>query len=435
MDPFNVAGRELLAIGWLPGLLVGGSLGWASWDGQVGPLRSSLGLLATAATVVIVLGSDAFRQGSERGFGAPVQRVFGGTAVWVMVAGVIGVVLAAASLPWLGPPRPWFSSRPGEAVFVGVVGFVLGVVLGAPLALASSEAMSRRREDAHTRDESPPPERSTGTKVRAGEFVADPDDPFRNDTLGRREQVKQFCERVQEMATPVVWAVEGAWGTGKTAFSRMCTAVLRNEPGVAAVIPVNALTQGATGAPLIDLAVAVGRALESAARDRTEGLERRRRRSRLADLAEALSEPAILLREFGRGDTPAADTVGEMAGLVGQYVDSTPGLVVVWIDELDRCPPEYALGILRFTAPETYRGATTRVWASQKSASEFFQRTLAETGGSFGHVARWPAAELAAAMARVATRQSDGGMRFEEIVEIVGLSGVMTPAAYDRVVP
>ncbi len=184
-------------------------------------------------------------------------------------------------------------------------------------------------------------------KARAGEFVADPDDPYRHDTLGRQEQVEQFCERVRATATPVVWAVEGGWGTGKTAFSRMCAAVMRNKPDVAEVISVNALTQGVTGVPLVDLAVAVGRALELAAREQTQELDRRRRRSRLAELGEAISAPTLLLREFGRGDTPAADTVEEMARLVREYVDSLPGLVVVWIDELDRCPPEYALGMLR----------------------------------------------------------------------------------------
>ncbi len=98
---------------------------------------------------------------------------------------------------------------------------------------------------------------------------------------------------------------------------------------------------------MVDLAVAVGRALELAAREQTERLDRRRRRSRLAELAEAISAPTLLLREFSRGDTPAADTVEEMARLVLECVDSLPGLVVVWIDELDRCPPEYALGTLR----------------------------------------------------------------------------------------
>ncbi len=144
-------------------------------------------------------------------------------------------------------------------------------------------------------------------KARAGEFVADPDDPYGNDTLGRREQVEEFCERVRATATPVVWAVEGAWGSGRTAFSRMCAAVLRNDPGVAAVVAVDARTQGVTGMPLVDLAVAVGRE---------------------------------------RGDLPPTDTVEKMSRLVWEYMDSLNGLVVVWIDELDRCPPAYALGML-----------------------------------------------------------------------------------------
>ena len=329
------------------GLLVGGSLGWAAWVGYIEPVRSSLALLATAAVVVVVLGADALRQGGERGFATAARRTFGGTALWVTVFGTMAVAFAAASLPWLGPQGPWFGPSQLEAVIVGVVGFILGCILGAPLVLAVNGVLAQGREDRHPAEDPPTSQQSTGLKARAGEFVADPDDPFRNDTLGRREQVEQFCERVQETATPVVWAVEGGWGTGKTAFSRMCAAVMRKEPGVAEVIPVNALTQGVTGAPMVDLAVAVGRALELAAGEQTERLDRRRRRTRLAELAEATSAPTLLLREFSRGDTPAADTVEEMARLVGEYVDSLPGLVVVWIDELDRCPPDYALDVLR----------------------------------------------------------------------------------------
>ena len=331
--------------GW--GLLVGGSLGWATWGGHIESVRSSRALLATAAVVVVVLGADALRQGGERGFATAARRTFGGTALWVTVFGTMAVVFAAAALPWLGPPGPWFGPSELEAVVVGVVGFILGCILGAPLVLAINGVLAQGREDRHPAEDPPTSQQSTGLKARAGEFVADPDDPYRNDTLGRQEQVEQFCERVQETATPVVWAVEGGWGTGKTAFSRMCAAVMRKKPGVAEVISVNALTQGVTGAPMVDLAVAVGRALELAAGEQTERSDRRRRRTRLAELAEATSAPTLLLREFSRGDTPAADTVEEMARLVREYVDSLPGLVVVWIDELDRCPPDYALGVLR----------------------------------------------------------------------------------------
>ena len=145
-DPFNVAGRELLAVGWLPGLPVGGSLGWAAWVGHIEPLRTSLGLLATAAIVVVVLGADAFRQGSERGFATAARRVFQGAAAWVMVVGLLGVVFAAAALPWLGQPDSLLGPRPLEAVLVGLVGFVLGVILGAPLVLAANDVRSRARE-------------------------------------------------------------------------------------------------------------------------------------------------------------------------------------------------------------------------------------------------------------------------------------------------
>ena len=346
-DLFAAAGWELLGMGSVWGLLVGGSLGWATWVGYIESVRSSLALLATAAVVVVVLGADALRQGGERGFATAARRTFGDTALWVTVFGTMAVVFAAAALPWLGPPGPWFGPSELEAVVVGVVGFILGCILGAPLVLAVNGVLAQGREDRHPAEDPPTSQQPTGMKARAGDFVADPDDPFLNDTLGRRDQVEQFCERVQATATPVVWAVEGGWGTGKTAFSRMCAAVMRNKPDVAEVIPVNALTQGVTGAPLVDLAVAVGRSLELAARDQTEELDRRRRRSRLAELAEAMSAPTLLLREFRRGDMPAADTVEEMAHLVREYVDSLPGLVVVWIDELDRCPPGYALGMLR----------------------------------------------------------------------------------------
>lgn len=581
-DPFYVGGGELLGVGWILGLPVGGSLGWAIWVGHVGPVRSSLAMLATAATVVIVLGFDAFRRGGGRGLEMRARRVFGGTAVWVMVLGVLGVVLAAAALPWLGPPGPLLGSRQGEAVFIGVAGFVLGVVLGAPLALASNRERPKRRAGESTRGEAPAPGHAAGVKARASEFMAPSGDPFCNDTLGRREQVERFCGLVRGTATPVVWAVEGSWGSGKTAFSRMCAAILRSEPDVGEVVPVNGMTQGVTGVPIVDLAVTMGRALESVYRGRAA--ESRRRRGRLADLATALSEPAILLDVFGRGDAPAADATGEMARLIRQYADSANGLVVVWIDELDRCPPDYALGmlravrsicdhpgvatvvtvnpdaleeavvrmhgaldgaerflrrfidmrvtlsapgaddfersenragflraiygdtglpailadapfagaaleslargdslslrdleqivhhagivcsaipvppvgaevrsntasgrfdpekrarearsdtitaavalgILRFTDPETYRDAATQAWASRDHALEFFGPVMVETGRSFAHPATWPADPLAAAISRVAARRADEGADVEEIAGLVSLSG------------
>ena len=410
-DRIEAAGRELLSVGWYFGVPVGGSLALATWAGHFEPVRSSLALLATAAIVVMVLGSDAFRQGGERGFGTPDRVTFGGTAIWVMLCGGLGAMLTAMALPWLGPAHPWLTSAhprltwlTGKVVLVGfvaVVGFVLGIVLSSPLVLAFSALRARGRED-----ESPPEE---PMKARAGEFVADPGDPFSNDTLGRREQVEEFCERVRATATPVVWAVEGAWGSGRTAFSRMCAAVLRNDPGVAAVVAVDARTQGVTGMPLVDLAVAVGRELESASREQTGESERRRRRSRLAELAGAVAEPRLLLREFGRGESPPTDTVEKMSRLVREYMDSLNGLAVVWIDELDRCPPEYALGMLGAVRSICHHaGIATVVTVRPDTLAAAVARIHGDHHGAGGHLRGFidehvPLAPLGAAPAGAST--------------------------------
>ena len=167
-EPFAVAGWELLGMGSVWGLLVGGSLGWAAWVGYIEPVRSSLALLATAAVVVVVLGADALRHGGERGFATAARRTFGGTALWVTVFGTMAVVFTAAALPWLGPPGPWFGPSELEAVVVGVVGFILGCILGAPLVLALNDVLAQGREDRHPEEDPPTSQQSTGMKARAG---------------------------------------------------------------------------------------------------------------------------------------------------------------------------------------------------------------------------------------------------------------------------
>ena len=59
-----------------------------------------------------------------------------------------------------------------------------------------------------------------GMLVRARDFEATPEDPFANDTLGRQEHVKAVCGTIAEMHGPAVVALDGGWGTGKTAFLR-----------------------------------------------------------------------------------------------------------------------------------------------------------------------------------------------------------------------
>ena len=92
--------------------------------------------------------------------------------------------------------------------------------------------------------------------MRPRDFQTTPEDPFANDTLGRQEHVKAVCGTIAEMDGPAVVALDGGWGTGKTAFLAMCTAWLRSEYETP-VVEFNAWTQRHIQTPLVDLVSAL----------------------------------------------------------------------------------------------------------------------------------------------------------------------------------
>ena len=52
------------------------------------------------------------------------------------------------------------------------------------------------------------------------------DDPFLNDRLGRRESVEFLSNLIQKTSGPFVFAIDSPWGTGKSTFVRMLRATL-----------------------------------------------------------------------------------------------------------------------------------------------------------------------------------------------------------------
>ena len=92
--------------------------------------------------------------------------------------------------------------------------------------------------------------------VRPKDFEATPEDPFANDRLGCEEHVKAVCSAIAQMEGPAVVALDGGWGTGKTAFLAMSMAWLQSEHEIP-VVGFNAWTQGHTQMPLVDLVSAL----------------------------------------------------------------------------------------------------------------------------------------------------------------------------------
>lgn len=67
-------------------------------------------------------------------------------------------------------------------------------------------------------------------KAKNKEFeITDPNDPFKDDKLGRKEYVEVLTDVVESFVGGAVVALNGAWGTGKTTFIKMWSQHLKNK--------------------------------------------------------------------------------------------------------------------------------------------------------------------------------------------------------------
>ena len=194
--------------------------------------------------------------------------------------------------------------------------------------------------------------RVTAMSFRPPELVIDPDDPFKKDTLSRKSQVEALCGVIETDERPLVVAVDGKFGSGKSTFLAMCAAHLRQEARLqqqeAAVAEFNAWQHSHTKNPLIDLISALIRQVPQS-----------ERLKRVAagigwGVVSAVSQGAINRQNFQQADTESLFKLWhdieeqrqafhhELAGVVQE----AGGPLVVFLDELDRCMPQQALDYL-----------------------------------------------------------------------------------------
>lgn len=64
--------------------------------------------------------------------------------------------------------------------------------------------------------------------LKIAEPVPDINNPFGDDKLGRADLSKALTEMISDVEEPLVVALDGAWGTGKTFF---LDRLVRNKPG------------------------------------------------------------------------------------------------------------------------------------------------------------------------------------------------------------
>lgn len=182
--------------------------------------------------------------------------------------------------------------------------------------------------------------------LRPKEFESSTDAPFASDRLNRKESVESLCSVIQNADGPLVISVEGAYGTGKSAYLRMCAAHL--EQGGAATVEFNAWQQGHTGRPLIDLVAALSTNLHGKG-----SWEKVKTTAKQVGWRVAGSLTKGIVARNESSDSSVFDEWLEIDGGVsdfreslGAQVQACGGKLVIFVDELDRCEPIYALDLL-----------------------------------------------------------------------------------------
>jgi len=182
-------------------------------------------------------------------------------------------------------------------------------------------------------------------------------DPFENDKLGRKDQIESLTQLIRNIEGPCVLAIDGAWGSGKTVFLKMWAQFLRKHRF--RVAELNAWETDFSDDPLMALYAAFedGLGISNTKATLKTGVRAISKMASdaiplLPNVAEALtmakerSEPSAEARLSRFRDAEKA--IREFKRSLKAATKGRLPLVVL-VDELDRCRPDYAIRFLEAT--------------------------------------------------------------------------------------
>ena len=244
-------------------------------------------------------------------------------------------------------------------------------------------------------------------RIQPKEIPIQADDPFVHDLLDRRESVEVFTRLISTVDGPCVVALDAAWGAGKTTFLKMWAQYLRNEGFP--VVEFNAWETDASGDPFLSVSTEITEGLKDWGTHpvkykirQTELLAKQLlRRAGPGALRFAAGLVPVVGAELGHvASSWAEDALSAYSRTqqsLRQYRDSLQAMaeahweasdhkpIVVFINELDRCRPSYAVELLE-TAKHIF-SVDHVVYVLAVNRSELAHSVKALYGDGFGATA------------------------------------------------
>lgn len=192
--------------------------------------------------------------------------------------------------------------------------------------------------------------------------IIDPENPFANDTMERRPQIEALTRLVGNIEGPCVLAVDAQWGFGKTAFLKMWAQHLRNEGFP--VVEFNAWETDFSDDPLMALYATLEDHFGNMPGSKADkhksvleiGLTVLSRVASIAipvlpDIAETVEDAKEVAESHIRTrlhrHSEAQEAIHRFKEALRETQKDMP--LVVCVDELDRCRPNYAIEFLETT--------------------------------------------------------------------------------------
>lgn len=209
-------------------------------------------------------------------------------------------------------------------------------------------------------------------KIKPPHLRITSDNPFAEDALGREQSAEILTQFISTIDEPFVLAIDSGWGTGKTTFLSMWIKVLKREGYPCLYF--NAWKNDFSDDPLVSLIGEIGTGLDDLVLEAGNKAKAKKYFDKTKKLGAALVKstlPAVIKLSTGVDAAEIFEdltdrfanerikkyeedkaTIDDFKEHLSKFVEVLTGKddgkkpLIIFIDELDRCRPTYALELL-----------------------------------------------------------------------------------------